>query len=64
MSLPSLQSRLSFYRSIDDSGKIERLLKKYRDTLLKFNVKPGSLVFGGSDDDNELIEYLNNQQIF
>ena len=61
--LESLQSRLSFYRSIDDSGKIERLLKKYRDTLLKFNVKPGSLVFGGSDDE-ELIEYLNNQQIF
>lgn len=63
MSLESLQSRLSFYRYIDDSGKIERLLKKYRDTLLKFNVKPGSLVFGGSDDD-ELIEYLNNKQIF
>lgn len=63
MGLESLQSRLSFYRSIDDSGKIERLLKKYRDTLLKFNVKPGSLVFGGSDDE-ELIEYLNNQQIF
>ncbi len=63
MSLESLQSRLSFYRSIDDSGKIERLLKKYRDTLLKFNVKPGSLVFDGSED-NELIEYLNNQQIF
>ena len=64
MSLQSLQSRLSFYRSIDDSGKIERLLKKYRDTLLKFNVKPGSLVFGGDSDDDELIEYLNNQQIF
>lgn len=62
MDLKSLQSRLSFYRYIDDSGKIERLLKKYKDTLLKFKVKPGSLVFAGSDDDL-LIEYLNNEQI-
>ena len=59
MDLANLQSRLSFYLYIDTSGKMERLLRKYEDTLNKFDLNVGLKPARPVDKSDELINFLN-----
>jgi len=56
LELDSLQSRLSFYRYVDTSGKVDRLIKRYADVIKEFNIKVGGQPQGTED---EVMEYLN-----
>lgn len=58
MDLKSLQSRLSFYLYVDTSGKMKRLLQKYEDDLVKFNLNVGWRPTRKSTD--PLIDFLND----
>lgn len=54
----SIQSRLAFYRYVDESGKINRLIDKYKDDLDKFGIRVGSKA---GYNTGELIEFLNKE---
>ena len=54
----SIQSRLAFYRYVDESGKISRLIEKYKEDLDKFGIKVGSK---DGYNTGELIEFLNKE---
>lgn len=54
----SIQSRLAFYRYVDESGKISRLIDKYKEDLDKFGIRVGSKA---GYNTGELIEFLNKE---
>ena len=54
----SIQSRLAFYRYVDESGKISRLIDKYKEDLDKFGIRVGSKT---GYNTGELIEFLNKE---
>ena len=57
MNMDTLASKLAFYNFIDGSGKIKRLLTRYKDTLDTFGIS-------GQNWDmqpDELIEFLNEE---
>ena len=57
MNMDTLASKLAFYNFIDGSGKIKRLLNRYKDTLETFGIS-------GHNWDmqpDELIEFLNEE---